>query len=1151
MSNLVGKHESYKEQKETFYNGTKVTLILLNNIKLNQIDVKKISIEKELDRNEIDNKYCIIATKCVLFKTFNHENVLHVFGLTNENGNFYIVREYANNGDLHDYIKNHPLIPWNEKIALIDKRPNCSKVIEELNKISCEQVYNENAKNYECGNKYKNQIVISLDFDSSKSTNQIVNHFKLTKGRNRNGHDFDITKNDMLKNGEIKTCKKECVPTVYFEKKNTNPWEMLNDISSSQYSNGDNLFPDADTIQIHIPIRIIEYRGNLNDYFIKEVKDALNILDIYEKKIKLKGILDDYGNYVITKFTIGGTIYCSKASSKSIEHLQTYLNWGINYAKNESLPVFELTSLEDFPSFETLPSRPMKCVNDLYSWLKDLYDCKNVAIISYEGYKPFYELLDDKLKNEIFECFSFKPININLSKLIPQLSTAYEQKNFSEWASKPSILSHVHDLTKNLSLQYFISPKHYSNLGYGKRITFKFLKQPKIILNHKIFISFIHPQNQHITHLSYNVDESSYNITPIEDFKCSTQIYCQITYQVAEIFLDPSSILPEELFSKEFNSYKSFGNYYNHTLPKTFTIGGTLTTHEACGTPNIPYKFPQEILPGNINQILADLKINNTSFISNNGKIINKYQIKDWLEGFLTNPINWKINSFDDLFASYKTLYQLREDIEFISDNEYQFVFNGENLLSRDNQNIVVIKFTRPLINDNYLIFGNILKKCSNNLDESWERIPDATIAFSNKEKQYQYIFEEEFEDFSNEDNKKLQIIKGGINPYSQEKIILNWCIINEKELKNKKLSLVRFILDDESRKDFDYLVDCDRNDLPSLDTTKKNALPTKHINFGTFNLGSFSCSDKNSKENEWKIQLAIKTENNESLANRDHSKNIKARNAHALKIPLVVPTLNSLVDEIKINIFKFILYPKNLSLTYVNKINERLSEFIELGFRLTYSLICDIFQLFEHRLDDIGEPLLESFSSLKKDEHFFENCIIETIKPQRNLKKIDLLEFLYRNMKQNKEGIFLNAMKFHGLDNHLIDNEKLKTSTPIKSLSLSPIYYYWSLSKFKSNSLIASLCFKDILQTRIISDDDILGPLFKGYLAEIYKLRVTFQFPLPLIEIENDEKNVKLIKEWSPVLEKMNHNINTESNEIQITEEFKAYFIEFAEKAF
>ncbi|CAG8628940.1 27257_t:CDS:2, partial [Racocetra persica] len=856
-----------------------------------------------------------------------------------------------------------------------NKRPNCHKIIEELDNISFEQIYNEDAK------------------DSLESTNQIDNFFKLSKGRNRNNHDFAITKKDIFKNVEVKTDKADFTPIVFLVKINTSHWEVLNNLSPC--STGGHLFADADKIQIHIPVGTIEYCGNLNADFIQEIKDALNISNIDEKKNKLKEIFNDYGNYVITKFTIGGmiTIDCSKADSKSVECLQTYLSWGVSYAKGESLPTFELTSLDGFPSFETLPSRPqpMKCARDFYSWLKDLHDYKNVTIISYEGYKPSFELLDEQLKNGIFECFSFKPNNQGLPKLIPQLPATYEQKSFSEWVPKPSLLSHVHDLIENyLSLQYNIFLKHYSKLGYGKSIRFKFPNQPKIIPTKKITISFIYPKNQHITHLSYNLDKLNfdkayYHITPIDDIKCSTQIYCQITYHAAEISWDSSSIIPAELYK---DSPEAIENYYGNTLPKTLTIGGTLTTYEACNISNLAYKFPQEILPEKIDQILAKLNID-TSFISNNGNVINRNQIKDWLEVFITNPENWKIISFGDWSPSYKTLHQFREDIKFVSNNVYQIVFNGENTFSREDQNIVVIKFPQPLINDNYQIFGHILKKYPDNLGETWEKIPEVTIAFSDVNKygctaiiyknnnitlnkditkikwfvlaksgeycadnyrnlkvtcgkididvsqseifirtddintnytlvtssvhkpqsdttryyditlnywtKYEVVLKIRRDkhnifgesEISNENNK----IKDGSKPYLQEKITLNWCIINEKELKNKnkeacQLNQCGVVLDDDLRKDCDDLIDCEPNYLSSLNTIKQNPLS---INF---NSGSFLCLDKNSKGNEWIIKVAIKTEN-ESLANRDRTKDIKARNAYALKIPLNAPTLN------------------------------------------------------------------------------------------------------------------------------------------------------------------------------------------------------------------------------------------------------------------
>ncbi|RIB08413.1 hypothetical protein C2G38_2211725 [Gigaspora rosea] len=1436
---------------------------------------------------------------------------------------------------------------------IADKRPIWHKIAEELENISCDQKYIENSRQVNKYTRFDKKLLILPDFDSLEdveSKRQIGLFFQLNKGRNRDGYNFIKAKKEIFENIEIKSEKVEFIPTVYFAKINVEPWEFLNNFNLSPRFDSDNLLADSNIIKILFPIRTLEYNGNLNVDFVQEIKDALKISDINEKRDALNKIFNENGKFVITKFIIGGaiTVDCSKVDAKSIERLQAYLYWAIEYAKGEAQPVFELTSLDSFPSFETFPSRPMKIAKDLYSWLKDVYDNKDVTIISYESYKPSYELLDDKLKHEIFKWFNFKPTNQNLPMLIPQLPAEYKQKNFSEWISKSSLLLRVNELIEKLSLQCGIFLRH-NRLGYGKKSAFKFLKEPDTTLMNKTTISFINSKNQQITYPLQTVNkfklaETSYNITPL-NYNYSKKNYFQIKYQLAKISLDSPNL--------------SFGNCYNYILPKTIYIGGTLTKiYETCDIPDIPdlsSKFSQEILPEQVEQILKELGKNNnidtTSFISNHGKAVNQNQINDWLKNILSNPENLEIISFEDWNPTDQMLSQLRDDVKFISENEYQMVFNGENSINYD-QNSIAIKYPRPLTDDNCQIYGCIAKKYSDNLDESWERIP-AAISFDQANRygcnviihknnnlklnkvaakikwfvlaksdgsyednyadskvacgeldidgsqneifiktnniqtnnvlatsfvhksqgdstcyynitlkywtKYRIVLkihkekQDDHTDFSNQklnkNNEKKEII--------EEKITLNWCVIgtNEKDVKNQnnvyQWNQCGVILDNDSRKDDDD----EQNYQQSFENLVK-----------IINLGSFLYIDKNSKGNEWIIQLDITV--GELITTRNQYKDIKSRNSYALKTPYNAPTLNTLVDEIKINIFKFILYPKNLSLTCkgwnnivndaqakaewilhhygnahslfhavrlgpsfinmfvvqsilakgglfsryfaqrlcmhfgrydnklielkirhmgqvdseriqrlqqknnlpwasnlpitvftylvteaskrfgeqelalkgndlelfhfytagphvitnaqnilvknieliktlinqykfipfpprpvakpsnlpeeyppkdgyennrqlnviarailihkelvnmwidigyidickdvndlvlqgaililypptptnewtrpdVNKINERLSEFLELGFKLTYSLICDILQLFEHRLDDIGETLLESFSFLKRDEYFFKNCIIEAIKSERNLKKLNLLDFLYNIIKQNQEKLFLDVMRIHGLDGYLIDQEKLTTyTTSIKSLTLSPIYYYWALSKFKANSFITSLCFKDILETRIsidinrqnsdeilneiqteieiacniyntycnagnfflpiyinsisqVVDDDILGPLFKGYLPKLYKIPVSFQFPLPIIEIENDvfpplppindhsneneeneEKNEQLINEWSGELKKIKHDIDTRSDEIQVTQEFKTYLREFVADA-
>ncbi|CAG8736128.1 24734_t:CDS:2, partial [Dentiscutata erythropus] len=337
-----------------------------------------------------------------------------------------------------------------------------------------------------------------------------------------------------------------------------------------------------------------------------------------------------------------------------------------------------------------------------------------------------------------------------------------------------------------------------------------------------------------------------------------------------------------------------------------------------------------------------------------------------------------------------------------------------------------------------------------------------------------------------------------------------------------------------DSRKEYDDLIDYEQNNLWLSDTNEHHRQDT---NFSRI----------------FNLDITV----NKSLANRDRPKDIKARNEYALKLSINAPTLNTLI--------------RHISQADAERI-QRLQQ--------------------KHNLPWASDLPISVFAYIVTEAS--------------------------KRMKRNQEQLFLDAMRFHELDGYLIDHEKLQTyTTSIKSLSLSPIYYYWALSKFKPDSSIASLCFKDILEKRIsidikrqnsdeilngtqteieiacniyntycnagnfflpiymssislVSDDDILGPLFKGYLPKLYKIPVSFQFPLPIIEVhncvfpplppinvhsneneENEEKYEQNIQEWSVVLKKMKFDIDTRTNEeIQITQEFMTLLRKFVADA-
>jgi hypothetical protein len=97
-----------------------------------------------------------------------------------------------------------------------------------------------------------------------------------------------------------------------------------------------------------------------------------------------------------------------------------------------------------------------------------------------------------------------------------------------------------------------------------------------------------------------------------------------------------------------------------------------------------------------------------------------------------------------------------------------------------------------------------------------------------------------------------------------------------------------------------------------------------------------------------------------------------------------------------------------------VKTVKERLLELIDLGFQLNYSIIIDIFHLFEHRLDDVGKFLIESFAEIKNEsqDDFLRRCLEETLNPNYKLKNENIPDFLYKYLPENRESEFQKAFE-------------------------------------------------------------------------------------------------------------------------------------------
>jgi hypothetical protein len=108
---------------------------------------------------------------------------------------------------------------------------------------------------------------------------------------------------------------------------------------------------------------------------------------------------------------------------------------------------------------------------------------------------------------------------------------------------------------------------------------------------------------------------------------------------------------------------------------------------------------------------------------------------------------------------------------------------------------------------------------------------------------------------------------------------------------------------------------------------------------------------------------------------------------------------------------------PINWICPNVDTVVKRLRQLLDLGFQLTEIIMKEAFHLFEHRLNEIGDLLMLSFQKIRGESMsaIACSCLIQTIKPERNHKKVDLLEFLIDRIEQPEEALE-NALNHHNI---------------------------------------------------------------------------------------------------------------------------------------
>ena len=264
-----------------------------------------------------------------------------------------------------------------------------------------------------------------------------------------------------------------------------------------------------------------------------------------------------------------------------------------------------------------------------------------------------------------------------------------------------------------------------------------------------------------------------------------------------------------------------------------------------------------------------------------------------------------------------------------------------------------------------------------------------------------------------------------------------------------------------------------------------------------------------------------------------------------------------------------------------------RLAELISLGFKLQDNVIIDALHMFEHRLDDIGNILWDAFLAIRSNENSYSLSLKffrEAFKPERNLKKEDLLNFLVSKFDFHEQ-VIKQVIKQYFTEEKMSDITLRR-----KSLILSPKIYQYVLGL---ESEIAIMCFEDILILRIYIDnlrnseeistctresiisvfdsyikakvpfkpkyldllkkannlEEILKPFFEVFLPTIFEMKLK-----PGSKISKNRKSNKIKKStddlvipWVKKLEEIESLNRTNHGELSIN--FREYFMSFCKR--
>nr|CAG8474549.1 14194_t:CDS:2 [Entrophospora candida] len=274
-------------------------------------------------------------------------------------------------------------------------------------------------------------------------------------------------------------------------------------------------------------IEFTESNYYLKPEFENDVKSAVNPKSsLEEKREKLEGIIENYGQFISKKIVFGGKIIKQRTSeanqvgvsSSNTKGAESNINppgiVGASASANKTKSVNDITRSSKTESFEhTIGGKKSACLDD---WYESLRDPDQWDIIEYNDIIPIFEILPDGLKEQVLKIFGQKILDVKTCRIVydteKKRNKAYVHKlehdipdienTRIEYIGKKSPAIVIHKINKDKSKDKHYLKISYIIIGYGFRsklgLDVKFIGEEKQIKrdNNRFIAEIERPTNE-------------------------------------------------------------------------------------------------------------------------------------------------------------------------------------------------------------------------------------------------------------------------------------------------------------------------------------------------------------------------------------------------------------------------------------------------------------------------------------------------------------------------------------------------------------------------------------------------------------------------------------------------------------------------------